>query len=240
MTFVELQTRTLERLGEASAAPVFYTLAMVKNALNHAQQLFAFLTLCLEDTQTFALTQGQVWYTSDPGGRIVILRARQTGGVKVIASRLADLDSLNPDWQQETQGPPARYAQTGARLFAVHPPPSAGQSIVLTLAVCPAIMTLDADVPQIPEEYHPCLMDCAVPLLRSAEGGDQFEKELPRFDAFLNAAAKLGNYVRARNLEQRYDVLPVELDKVDRSKLVEAMKMPKPKGVRIPQAEEQQ
>lgn len=240
MNLGELKTRIFERLGENLAAPVFYTASEVTAAVNHAQQLFAFLTLCVEGTQTLLLNQGEAWYTSD-FGHIVLLKCSRTDGTKVKPSRLADLDALDPDWQKATQGPPERYAQLGARLLAVYPPSSAAQSMVVNYAASPALLSGDSDVPQIPEEDHPALVDFAVPLLRCKEGADQLQKELPRLDEFLKAAAKRATVVKARNLAQRYDVVPVEISRIDKSKLLRfAEKNPKPEGLKIPQAEEKQ
>lgn len=62
MTTVDLKTRTLERLGEDPAAPVFYTSNDALSALNLAQRIFAFLTLCLETRSPSRLTAGNQWY----------------------------------------------------------------------------------------------------------------------------------------------------------------------------------
>jgi len=62
MNAADLKTRTLERLGQDPAAPVFYTAMDALAALNLAQRIFAFLTLCLEVRRQFRLTPGNQWY----------------------------------------------------------------------------------------------------------------------------------------------------------------------------------
>ena len=62
MLTTDLQTRTLERLGENPAAPIFYTDADALAALNLAQRIYAFLTLCLEARRPFQVTPGNQWF----------------------------------------------------------------------------------------------------------------------------------------------------------------------------------
>jgi hypothetical protein len=59
--------------------------------------------------------------------------------------------------------------------------------------------------------------------MRAKEGGQEWQKTLPLWNRFLDGAQKLGEYVRARNKEQGYDYLPIELAKFDRSRLIEVI-----------------
>lgn len=62
MTVSDIRTRSLERLNEDPARPVYYTAADVLATLNLFQRIYAFLTLCLEEQRTFRLTPGDQWY----------------------------------------------------------------------------------------------------------------------------------------------------------------------------------
>ncbi len=68
MLLSELQSRTLARVGEDPLNPAYYTAGEAVAALNWAQRLFVFLTLCLEAARPFRLTpnvryyhMGQLW-----------------------------------------------------------------------------------------------------------------------------------------------------------------------------------
>lgn len=217
MNLSDLKTRVLEALGENAAAPVYYTAAHATAAINSAQRLFAFLTLCLEAESNLVLNPGDCWYTTD-FGHIVIMRIMR-GSTKVTPCRLSDLDALDPDWQNATQAAVTRYAPTGGRLFALYPPPASG-SVTVTFAKVPAALSSDSDVPSIPVEYHPCLVDGAVVFARLREGGNELQDEMPRLERFMGSIQQMAGYVRARNAANGYDVMPPELKRFDPSKLV--------------------
>jgi len=241
MTAGDLKTRLFKRLGEDSSAPTYYTNSEVLNALNAAERLFCLITLCLESTAVLTLSAGVAWYLplSTLSNWLLPLRMRITGGAKLEPARLEELDALSLTWE-ETAGTPSRYCSLGWNLLAFYKQPaSGGTTIDVTYARGPAAMTTDASTPEIPEEYQPCLVECAIPFLRIKEGGQEFTKSLYHFDSFLKDAAKMALFVRARNLSQRYDKLPFELESFDRSKLLKlAMKQQKPAALDIPQAAE--
>lgn len=225
MTLAELETRTLERLGETSAAGGYYTPAQVRMALNEAQRLFAFLTLCIESTDTMPLTANTAWYSplSTLPRLIVPLRIRiaGTGGTKLEPKRLEQLDALSANWQTDS-GPPRRYACCGPNLLAIHPSPTAGgASLSVTYARSPIPLVGSGQAPEIPEEYHPDLINYAVPRLRASEGAEEWRKNLADFLRFWRAARKLAMYVRARNQSAQYDHLPPEQQFFDKSRLAQ-------------------
>jgi len=222
----DLQTRLLERVGENPNAPMYYQSRDAVAWLNASQRLFVLLTLCLETTgdlilnpmssvitTTFYSMLGQFYDWLLP------LRIRVATGGKLTPCRLADLASLDTNWVARP-GPVSRYALLGFDLLAVYQQPLQATTIAITYARCPDAMVNPNDAPQIPEEYHPVLIDGAIPLMRVKEGGNEWQKTMPLWDRFLDAAQKLGDYVRARNQEQGYDHLPVELRRFDRSKLL--------------------
>jgi hypothetical protein len=222
MTLGELQTRTLERLGETAAAGSYYTAEEVRIAINEGQRLFSYLTLCLESTASLTLTANQAWYTPLAAipDWIAPLRVRisGTGGTKLEPKRLEQLDALSSTWQTES-GPPRRYASLGPNLLAVHPQPSSGgAALAITYARSPVALTGAGQSPEIPEEYHPELIHYALPRLRSKEGAEEWAKNLPDFKRFWQAAKKMATFVRSRNQSAKYDTLPPEASWFDRSR----------------------
>lgn len=226
MELSDLQSRVLDRVGEiAGAAPgnQFYQPNEATNALNSAQRLMVLLTLCLETTAEFDLEAETAFYsmlTVFPDW-LLPLRMRLNVAGKLKPGRLSDFAALDSAWST-TLGQPDRYALLGFDFLAVYKVPYADMEMTVscTYAQCPAVLVNATDVPQVPEEYQPALIDGAIPLLRIKEGAGELEKTMPNWNRFLDACQKLGDYVRARNKEQGYDYLPVELARFDRSKLL--------------------
>lgn len=221
MTHAELRTRTLERLGEEAAAPAYFTAQDATDGLNWAQRLMVLLTLCLETTQNFTLSAATCWHDVRATRSDWLLPLRvEYGSTKVRPARLADLDALDAAWQA-SPGDPERYACLGIEpvLLAVYRQLAAGGTLSLTYARVPAAIET-AGAPEIPEEYQPLLIDAAQAYCRLKEGGQEMGKVQPLLRRFLDGAAKLGRYVRARSLDLRYDRLPPEIERFDVSRLL--------------------
>jgi hypothetical protein len=63
-------------------------------------------------------------------------------------------------------------------------------------------------------------VDGAVSLLRMKEGGDELAGAMAGLGRYLQVAAKRAAQVRGRSLAQRYDKLPLELERYDFSRLL--------------------
>lgn len=228
MTLTQLQDRVLSRLGEdrsADAVNRYYTDAEAATWINAAQRLLVLLTLCLESTQSFTLSSNTCFYRMLTlfDDWMLPLRLRWAGG-KITAARLSDLAALDAAWSI-SPGDPQKYALVGFDLLAIYQQPTEAVVTSLTYARCPAVLVNASDVPEVPAEYHPCLIDAAIVLLRLKEGAQEWQKTLPLFDRFMSEASRLAEYVRARNKEQGYDYQPFELARFDRSRLIQAAKV---------------
>lgn len=226
MQLQDLQARVSQRLDEAGGA-TFYPTSEITAALNEGLRFFCILTLALEtraswSVPAYAANGNSPWhhmlgYFSD---WIVGLRIETPAGAKVRPARADDLASLDSGWWNEP-GTPTRYVSTGVDLVGLwNQPASAGTTLNVTYARSPITMANATDVPEIPEEYHPELINYGIYRLRQVEGGQEFEKTLPLLDGYLNAAQRHASYVRARNAGGRYDKLPFELESFDRSALL--------------------
>jgi hypothetical protein len=152
---------------------------------------------------------------------IVPLRVTTSTGAKVRPARLEDLASLDAGWMTtQTPGDPTRYVALGADLAVPYPLPLNGSTLQVTYARAGLPLVSDTDVPETPAEYHSAYIEYGVYRPRQVEGGQEFQKALPGLGALLKAAEHYGNYVRARNAGSRYDKMPFELEKFDRSKLL--------------------
>ncbi len=215
MTSGELIERVLKRVGEDTTTPVYYRASEVLDALNAAQRLFCLLTLCLETSDTLALTATTTFYhlLTSFSDFLMPLQVDVVDGSKVRPGHLTSFDSLSDTWQADA-GDPERYDVLGMDLLAITPRPAAsGTSLTITYAQCPTRMTGENATPEIPAEYHPCLIDGAVVQLRAKEGGQEFGKVLPAWGNFLNEAVKMAEYVRVRMAGRGYDRAPFELSK---------------------------
>lgn len=218
MILSDMQTRLLERLGENPSAPAFYTVRETVAWLNAAQRFMVLLTLCLEATATVVLTGAFQSMLGQFPDWLLPLRIR-VAGVKLKPSRFSDLAALDTAWSA-SPGPAVRYAHVGFDFLGLYQQPGGGASCQVTYARCPAALASSGDVPEVPPEYHPALIEGAIPLLRAKEGGQEWKKVLADWDKFMDACQQLGERVRARNVEQGFDRMPVELARFDRSKML--------------------
>jgi hypothetical protein len=221
MTVSDLVARCQERLHEdpSITTPVYYPYAEVLSALNRGQRMFVLLTLCLETTVTFVGNNSAFYemrsYFPD---WMLPLRISTVSGMRVRPVRLADLDALDSQWIVATGTTTGRYAALGFEFLATYPASTA--PLIVTYAQAPPAMVQETDVPAINEDYHPALIDFAIPWLRMKEGGQEFEKSLVYLKRFFSEADREAAYVRQRNLAARYDNLPFELRRLDRSKFM--------------------
>lgn len=227
MTNGEIIGRVSERLAEGAIGPTFYPRREILAAVNEAQRFFAFLTLGLEKTDTWTIpaysTNGNsafhhmLQYFPD---WIAPLSIATQAGVKVRPTGLEALAGLDSQWWN-SPGSPTRYTARGVDLVGIYKQP-AGSLVQLevTYARAPLALVDDTDVPEIPAEYHGLLPNYGIYRCRQVEGGQEFQKTLAGLDEFFEGAGRYAKYVRTRNLGARYDTLPFELQKFDRSKML--------------------
>lgn len=216
-----------QRLNEGAnqGGPTFYPTTEIIAAINEGQRDFCLMTLALEKTASWPAAGATTFFhmlTTNSGlfsDWIVPLRIATAAGAKVRASTLQELTSLDSQWIS-SPGNPVRYTHVGADLLGLYQQPAGGATLNVTYSCAPAALVNTTDVPQIPAEYHPLLVDYAIYRCRQTEGGEELAKVLPLYDGFLDGVQAYGDYVRARNLGNRYDALPFELRSFDRSQLL--------------------
>jgi len=212
MTTGDLILRTWRQLDEDIDGGVFYRRHEVLGALNEAQRLFCLATLCLEADASLALTADTSFYhllSSFPKFLVPLRVTVANSGAKVRPANFDSFDSLSETWLTDA-GDPKYYDVVGVDLLAITPRPAqVGTTLTIHYASAPDELAADADVPQIPEEYHPSLVEYAVARLRAKEGGQEFLKAAPRFGNFLHGAARMADAVRKR-AAGRHDRQPFE------------------------------
>ena len=100
-TFTQLIDSVEERLDENTTTSVFFTNTEIKDALNRANRLFAFLTLSVERTgQTFPLTANTNFYdvSSTFSDWLLPLRVK-AGSARVLPVQSHELDNLSGSWE---------------------------------------------------------------------------------------------------------------------------------------------
>jgi hypothetical protein len=230
MNLSTMQTLVSQRLNEGQTAPTYYPAAEIAAALNEAQRFFILLTLGLEATSPFTVPG---FAPGSPNtffhmlsffpNWIVPLRITTTAGAKVKPARGDELFGLNPQWVSSV-GPIQRYMTSGADLLGLCNQPAAATVLNATYARAPVALVNPDDVPEPPAEYHPQFVDYAINRMRQNEGAQEFEKTLPLFGNFMNAATLYGNYVRSRNRGSQYDKVPYEIEKFDMSQMLKLRK----------------
>jgi hypothetical protein len=222
MTLSEMRTRVFARLEEPADGSGYYTVAEATSALNAAERVFAYLTLCLEATRTLDLTANVHFYhlMSTWSDLLAVLHVRQVGSTRVRPVRLAEMGAVTPNWFTTT-GTPARYVAVGGDLFGLEKaPPNAGTALSIILARAPAGMSADGDSPEIPAAHHAALIEFAVFRLRAKEGGSEFAESFEGLGRYVAAVKDVAAQVRARARALHFDTLPPELERFDLSALL--------------------
>jgi len=219
----QLVANILTRVGEDPASPTYYTAEEALAALNQAQRVFSFLTLCLEKTATLPLAANTSFYNMLATFTDWIAPLRiSVNGIRVSRSTYTQLAAGNPSWRAAA-GTPVRYAMVGASLLAITPRPSAGgTNLTVTFARMPAKLTGGAgESPEVPEEVHPALEDYSVVRLRVKEGGSELREALPLLGRFFGVVGRVSKYVRERSQSARYDTAPQEFTDEWKQKVIE-------------------
>ncbi len=228
MTVADIAGRIITRIDDNPAGPVSVVVGggitvggvvvadEVLAAINEGHDLAALLTLCFEQTVTFALSGCFHLVRPTLTSFLVPLQIR-VGGVRLRPSTLDELDAWNPAWQA-TAGTAARYATLGSNLLTVTPQQTV--SAQLTHAYVPAALGAN-DTPLLPAEYHQDLVEYGVYRCRLKEGAQQLARGLGNLNTYLDSMTELGDYIRARSKAAHYDVTPFELALFDRSALVD-------------------
>jgi hypothetical protein len=228
MQLQELQARMTQRLDEAASGPTYYPASELTAALNEGQRFFCLLTLALEATKawtvpSYSVNGNSAFYhmlgQSGFADWIVPLRISTTTGAKVRPARVAEIAATDAKWWARP-GSPSRYVSLGADLVGLYGQPATSITLNVTYARAPVAMANATDAPEIPEPYHPALIDYGINRVRQSEGAQEFQKTLAGLDLFFAAADRYAEYVRARNKGSGYDKLPFELASYDRSQLL--------------------
>lgn len=220
-----MYTLVSQRLNEGQSGPTFYPTTEIIRSLNEAERFFCLLTLCLETTQAWVIPANTTYFhmLGYFSNWIVPLRMTNAAtGAKIRPSRQEDLGALNAQWIASPGTKPLYYTVLGADLVGIYPQPTALFTANVTYARAPVALANDTDVPEIPVEYHPRLVDYAIYRMRQVEGSQEFQKVIPLYNDFLEAAQRYAAYVRSRNLGSRYDKVPPEDEFFERSKLLKA------------------
>lgn len=216
----DIVDRILTRIDDNSSSPVSVTQAEALNAVNAGEQLFSWLTLCLETTLPLTIAPATTFGTirNTFPDFLVPLRIA-VGATRLRPSTLTDLDTYDDQWQA-TAGLPLRYAQLGFNFWAVTPQPAFSVLSQWTYARSPISLALEiSQVPEIPDQYHPLLVSYGIYLVKLKQGGQQLQRGMVQFNEFLDGAQEHGDFVRARSRAARYDTLPFELKLFDRARL---------------------
>ncbi len=212
MTFAELKAEALRRAGENPALPRFYTVAEAAAAINAAQNVFAFLTLCLEDTADLTVPAGAVLTPiSTTAPRWIAPLRLELDAQKLQPGNLAQFRSLNPAWLDSSQrDTPQRYAMIGWDNLVAFPSPAIDTILTSRFATAPVRLVTDGQEPEIPAEDHPALVDFALLRMTAKEGAEPMTAALSGLRSFLEVAKRRMSIVKARSIQLSYDTKPSE------------------------------
>jgi hypothetical protein len=220
MTGLDLAARTLKRLDQDPAGPVYFSQQEILNALDKGQRLFALATLCLENIVTFPLTSGTAFYSMLPTypNWLLPLRAANGAGQKVNFSTLEELHALDDAWRSNT-GSASHYGCLGFDLLFVR---GTGDALTICYAREPDALGDGTAEVEIVEDYQPCLIDYAIARARAKQGGQEFSKALPYFERFLGSMKAAADDTKRRSAGAGNDRQPFEFAGFTPAKLLAA------------------
>lgn len=210
MDFLALQTAVFGELGEDSVAPVFWSLADVKAAINEGYEEISELTEWYASTHTVSLSPGVRYYdlfaptvvTSYPQilSMMKVYDATTRRWLTPISTSI--LDASNPVWELATGPSPEHFILRGAFRFGVFPLPTIARDLTLYttnipqgLLDTPALVN-DADTPGFPEDFHHGIVSYAVYRLLCEDG--EYKKARLNYDEAMAAADLLRKWTGNR------------------------------------------
>lgn len=98
-----------------------------------------------------------------------------------------DAEYGDGSWASET-GTPTHYYFLSPTTAVIWPTPDAAKTVQLTYSRTPVTMSLDADVPEIPEEWHRLLVLYAVSEARKADRSELWQAAWQEYEAKTEAA----------------------------------------------------
>jgi hypothetical protein len=219
VTAAEIGARALKRIDDDASHGAGSMLAgEIIAAINEGCELAAWLTLCLETTLPIILPAATsvVQLRALVGDFLVPLKL-EVAGTRLRPSTLAGLDASNSQWLGAA-GTPTRYSTLGFNLLFLDSQPAFDTGATLTYARTPVQLVGDS-WPELPEVYHPALIDYVVYRVRIKEGAQGLQRGVSALNRFLDDMTKFGDFVRARSRAARLDIEPFELHLFDRSRL---------------------
>lgn len=198
-TLEQLAQRVLQRLEEDPDSPVFWSKAgEVYPALNEAMCEAVLISGEPEVRAGTALQldEDQPFYQNPPEAVAVIRLETPDGGV-IRRVTIAELDKMDPNWQQ-TRGTKVKYwFPFGMTRFGVYPRLSVPVQVVPTYIALPITDPRPWDGTQsslFQQEFEQGLTAGAASVLRVKEAGLEFQEGLADYDFFLKTMQGLSRF----------------------------------------------
>lgn len=204
-TLSQLTAQVFQRLEEDPAAPVFWTVPEVENALVEAMNEAALITGTVQVARSTPVTlPTDTNYVAMPTNAMALLRV--VGANAVQKTEIYSLDQINPGW--ETEGgaaatPPVQAIQywfpVGLSFFGIYPQLTVAQQVMVTylaypMTEAPASYTGTETIP-FQQEYQESLCQYAAHVLRLKESGQEFEQSQTVYQEFLSTMRDLSAFM---------------------------------------------
>lgn len=215
MTFLELQTEVLRRMGEPippSAAQVYDLLADVKAAINEGYECLSEITEWLETTSTLTLSTA-IYYDLTDTATFTLSSGVSPLSISNVWSNQNNRwmrptnwremdEQMYPMWEAST-GEPDYWFPRGAWWLGVFPhKPTASGTLSVHASAMPSPLSADGDVPGFPREFHQGLVSYA--LYDLFEQDREWKKADRYFAEYLQAETALKYWVETRMLARMH------------------------------------
>ncbi len=216
MNLADIRTQVFQRLDEDPANPLYFTNQMAVDAINEGLNIFSSLTWCVEKTASLTITDTYTDLLGAAIPRVIAPLKLYRGTTRMHPARPQEFAAEDTYWRIKT-GTAKRYGMMGATLLVLDLKPTSGTVFTLTYAATAADLAADSDVPEIPLEDHPAIVDYAEWRMLATSGGAEFVAAKDPLGRFLAVAAKRAAAIRERFSVLGYDRKPKELKQPEES-----------------------
>jgi hypothetical protein len=200
MQFSEIRANALRKLGEATAT--FYSTTEMNDWINQGQlewqvmNVFAFergLTTsgALEKTATVGTTAAdwRIRPHTELSDFIWPTRVVYSNDALTRIESHKDLGRFDVTWTA-TAGDPKHWGMIGLDLMFVYPVPATSFNLSVTYFPVPTQLSADADVPEMPIEFHYLLEEYAAYMGLLKEGKAKIAEAVAHYNKFLEGVSK--------------------------------------------------
>lgn len=183
----------------------FYSAAECGTYINEAIRVWQCITGYWRTSTTLTTGAGTIFYNVAAATPRILKPLRVTASsVPLDLTSLFALDNGRPGWQGDTNATPLRWAPVAISHIALHPPPTAGLSVVVYGWAAAPVLVADADFIDINEAHLEALYKYAHHIAAFKAAGTEFQNTTALLQDFYRAAGEQNDKFKLSSLYRKY------------------------------------